>query len=255
MSLEEIYELTDAFLAGELSQEDTLAFEDRCKSDPEFGKEVQLYIASLREIRLEGEQALKSQLMDRFSEAKVIPMEASSNRAPWFAAAAAAVALLVISIWWFTSSPQQVEPPKDLYAQYMKIPDISVTRAPMEGTYASQWGQTLGLLKDSMFQEAIPMLDTLLQDTTFFASYGGQGIMYLGTSLMHMGKYEEALTQFQRIESENPYSDQILWYEALSYVKLEDIPEATRTLKAIVEKPIHYKRKEAQAILDQYSPN
>ena len=255
MSIEEIYELTDAYLARELSQEETLAFEERCKREPEFGQEVQLYIASLREIRLEGERALKAQLMDRFSESQVIPMKASLDRTPWYAAAAAAVALLLISIWWFSSRPQQEAPPMDLYAQYMEIPDISVTRAPLSDSYAPKWSQTLGLLKDSLFDEAIPILDTLLQDTSFFASYGGQGVVYLGTALMEKGQYEAALEQFGRVDAENPYADQIRWYQALSHMKLENVSEARQILEEIIDKPFHYKRKAAMTILEQYPPN
>ena len=224
-------------------------------ASPHLDRKFNSTWSRLQEIQLEGEKALKAQLKNRFSEAKVMPLQAVPDRRPWFAAAAAAVTLLLISIWWFSSSPRQTAPPKDLYAQYMEIPDISVTRAPLSDVYAPKWSQTLSLLKDSLFEDAIPMLDTLLQDSSFFASYGGQGVVYLGTALMKGGQHEAALEQFDRVDAENPYSDQISWYRALSYIKLKKVPQAKQALEAIVEKPFHYKRKEAKAILKRYPPN
>ena len=254
MSVEEIYELTDAYLAGELSAEEAQAFELRCQNESSFGQEVQLYMASLREIQSVGEKQLKGRLMDRFSEGKVIPMDAGPSHRPWRIAVAAAITLLLLSVWWLTQPASQDLAPKDLYAQYMKLPDVSTTRAPAIDSLAPKWMEALMYLSDSSFEQAIPLLETSLLDSSFFSKYGGQAVLYLGTAQMAEGTYEAALESFSRIAPENPYFDQIIWYRALCHVKLEQSKEAVELLTEIGETEFHFKRTKALEILAHYPP-
>lgn len=254
MSIEEIYELTDAYLAGSLSEEEGKAFEVRCQNEPAFGQEVRLYIASLGEIQLAGEERLKGQLKNRFSEGNVIPLKPTSGNRPWIIAAAAAVALILVSIWWLTVPSPENLPPTDLYAEYMEVPDVSVTRAPTVDSLAPKWMEALAYLNDSLFQEAIPLLDTLLQDSSFFSKFGGQGVVYLGSALMQEGQFEAALKQFERIDSDNPYSDQIIWYQVLCHMKLDHPTEANKLLSEIGENQFHFKHAQALEILANYPP-
>ena len=254
MSMEEIYELTDAYLAGDLSKEEIQAFELRCQNDPAFGQEVRLYLASLEEIRLAGEERLKGQLKQRFSEGKVISMGQERTRRPWLLAAAAAGVLLLVSLWWLLSPSQSELPPQDLYAEYMEAPFVSVTRAPTVDSLTPRWMEALGYLHDSLYQEAIPLLDTLLQDSSFFTRYGGQGVVYLGTALMHEGDFEAALEQFDRVGDENPYMDQVIWYKALCYMKLNRVDTATQLLSEIGENKFHFKQGKALELLKHYPP-
>ncbi len=254
MSIIEIYKLTDAYLAGDLSAEEVQAFELRCQNDAVFGQEVRLYIASLGEIRAAGEKMLKGQLKERFSEGKLISMRTERPAKPWLWVAAAAATLLLVSLWWLLSPRQSKLPPQDLYAEYMEAPYVSVTRAPALDSLAPGWMEALGFLHDSLFQEAIPLLDTLLQDSSFFARYGGQGVVYLGTALMHERNFEAALEQFGRVENGNPYMDQVIWYKALCHMKLNQVSEATQLLTEIGENKFHFKRSKALEILKYYPP-
>lgn len=253
MSWEEIYERTEAYLSGKLDVQESAAFEKACQEDESFAQEVQLYLKSIQEIQFEGREKLRADLKERFKNPELAIRGKKPMILPWMYAAAAAIALILLAVWvWQPGNEQGLEIEK-LYSMSMEEVLVSQFRSIEGDTRSAQWEGVLGLIQDSAYEEVIPMIDRLMQDSSFAESLGGRARLYQGYAYMHLEKFEAAIQSFDLVREENPYADQIQWYKTLCLLKLGEIMQAKDFLEKIADDPQHYKRIEAASLLNKLS--
>ena len=246
---EHIARLTEAYLADELSAEDRTAFEARCETDPDFAAEVRLHILAEAEIRAQGRDALKQRLNQRYDQALSAQEPALYLRPAFWGAAAAVLLLVIVGIFFFR---QPGTPTTDqLIATYWENPEVSRFRDRTGEQAIPQWNEALNFFEDSAYASAIPLLDQLLQDSSFMADYGDRTRLYLAISHEKTQAYEKALETLAHISDAGIYADQRIWYEALVYLRMNEVLQARGRLQQIADNPNHFKHTEAKQILEQ----
>lgn len=253
MSWQEIYERTEAYLTGEMEAEEREAFEKACQEDETFAQEVKLYLKSVQEIRYEGQESLRTELKERFNNLDLAIPGRKREIFSWSYVAAAAIALIVLGLWLWQPSKKEAYTPEELYSMYMDEAFVSQFRSLEGDSLSEQWQKVLDLVEDSLQADAIPLIDSLMKDSSFVSRYGGRARLYQGHAYMYMENFEAALQSFELLSEENPYYDQILWYKALSLLRVGKGQEARDILQEIAGNEFHYKRKEAASILDKLS--
>ncbi|MEL6253681.1 MAG: hypothetical protein AAFR87_16855 [Bacteroidota bacterium] len=250
MPWEDIYGQTEAYLADELSPEEKVEFERKCETDSAFAEEVQMYLRSLSEITLFGQEKLRSELKERFTLGpdSSIPHK---NPRPLWPYLAAAIIVLLLGFWFLLPNQQSTIGTQDLYAAYMEEPRIPNFRSTEPDSLSVKWEEALQKFQDSAYTESFTIINSLLQDSSFSLSYGGQASLYAGIALMENERSEEALKFFDQVNSDNPYIDQIQWYRSLALLKGNRLELAIGELQAIAENSQHYKQEEAKEILEE----
>lgn len=215
-------ELFDAYLRDELGNKELRDFEDRLMGDNKFKEEFRLYRESITEIKLEGfREEVKHIMESRPKKLRSIKM--------YWPIGVAATLILVSSLVYVTF----FEKP-DLYGKYFTpYPNILNTRSSenaLVGIDAYSKGDYL---------LAIELLKTTpISDTTTF---------YLTQAYMSTGDFELALGELKKIKRTSIFYQQSMWYQALTYLRLDINTEARKILSEI--KPGEFKFEESRALL------
>lgn len=239
---EDIYILIDRYLAGELSVEETQAFEARIKSDTGFAEKVLLYRSLTDDLRSkfsgeEEEARLRANLaaiaqaeIQAEEQAKVISLR-------WYHWAAAACIALVAVMWFYRGKSALPE-----YAEYA----FHGTLALAERGNDSLQQQAEEAFNAKQYPQAIHYLDRLLE-----ADPDNRELqLYRGVALLEVGRIGEAESIFNAIRSsDTAYKHKATWYLALSALKQKDYDRCRALLGQIPEESEDYAS--AREILDR----
>lgn len=226
------YTLIEKYLSGELNEEEIKKFQTRLTKDAAFLEEYTLQKSMNIFLEKDRNQpALESKLVslgnDFFKEEKneqednVIPISRNKNQNRWLIGliATAAVAVLLVMFNPFQS--------QDLYQQYATHQPISLTEKSTGNDVATKAETTFNQKNYSLAYENITLY---LQENP--ADQKAQ--LSLGISALEIGKTEEAISIFEKINSGNSaLKNYGIWYLALSYLKQKDFEQAKSFLNQV----------------------
>lgn len=235
--------LIEKFFAGNLTGEESAAFEARREAEPEFDREVMLYAQARENIDILGDMNLKAHFKQRYeaTEARVI--------APvWIRfryAIAAAVLLLIGSVILLNILPDSKMAPEELYAMHFVPEEVSFTRSgsdPGEGVE-----QMIDLFNSQQYAQASILADSLLLNSSLQQS--SFLLLYQGISRMVQEEFLSARESLGEIPDTSPYYWQAQWYMALTFLKTGETENAREILALLTEKSKEFGRK-SQEILN-----
>ncbi len=235
--------LIEKYVEGSLKGEELESFEKRMKEDSSIANEVQLY----KELK-EGlgdptfnklEQVTSKLGNDYFKSDTPSKNKNKSlhlNRRAWIAAAV--LIGLVAGLWYFFN-PNTISG-EQLYTQYAKH-DFSFTQL----NNPTLLNQIEASLKAEKFNASLDLIEDYLNQYPNDPDI----LIAKGVCLLEIGKeYDKALDIFASIKEVNPiYTNEGLWYEALTYLKTDDIIKAIDRLEKIPPPSDRYSN--AQAII------
>lgn len=206
-------EYIERYFRNSLSAGEKEVFEKRCEDDPEFAREVSLYITM--------RAGLKQTLMDEKKEAFSKLYQSRDSNAipllrPWssgvmhYAVAAAACLLIFLSWMLFLRS----DSPKQLAEGYVKenLGSLSVTMS--EGSDSLQQGIAAYNAKDYKKAEGI------FRELSKNKEYGVEATKDLGLTFLVRRQYDLALEQFGALsDNRNLYANPGPFYKAVTLMQ------------------------------------
>ena len=220
---EDIYELTDRYLAHTLSDSEREAFEQRCESDSEFAAEVKIQLKARYFERSTARDAFKNRIREHL-ETKAQEKPIRKISASYYWAAAAVIVLFVGGWWWQYMRPLSLQ---QVYSHYYDTPSM-ISRNAFDGP---NWEQAMALYEEGNYEEAIRALEYLLRNSAF--EQAAEARLFMGICYMEQAHFKEALHSFDQIPEASALREEALWYTAFAYIKLKDRAKAVASLERI----------------------
>ena len=229
-------EYIENFFLGELSEEESQAFEIKCENDPAFAKEVSLYIAMREGLKRELHEQKKKEFDNMYAQLSKRPsthQPLMRKLVPYLTAAAAAC-LLIFFAWFFY---WQAPSPRQLADNYIEenLQTLSVT---MNGTKDSlQIG--IAAFNREDYAKAEEIFQSLARQKDEVAP---EALKYLGITYLVTGQYDKALAQFDTLSAyPNLYVNPGPLYKAITLMKRDagnDREEARKILGEIIREQL-----------------
>jgi len=235
----------DIYLKGGLSESERVTFEKRMQEDEAFASEVKEQLKAEYVVRKAAQAAQKAGLKQVYHELVMegeVTLVKPLYQRPALWAAAAAVAILLVAIRFFTLPPRMDA--QELYAAYVTAAPISFTRGAQDGTLA----QLSSRYQEADYTAVVEIAKQLLQDSAYSPS--PKLVLSLAISQLMLQQPEAALESFKLIPHGSAFDEQVQWYEALAWLRLDSEQARTR-LKAIAAGQ-HYQRETAKEILSKW---
>jgi len=202
------YDQFEEYLNGTLKDVELKDFEQQLKSDNNFKKELNLY----QEIK----KAQQNNELTDF-EAKLKSTEL------WrLTAAAVFIGFLMIAGLKYFQSPPTTD---QLYARFAKH-EFSFQEMSSNTTL----GEIQILLDKQQYSNALPLINAYVVQNTNAADVK----LARAITLLETQKYGNALTAFKSLRNQHPlYQNESLWYQALTYLKQNQVSNSLNFLHQI----------------------
>jgi tetratricopeptide (TPR) repeat protein len=248
--MEDYLEYIDAYFNRMLSPEETKRFEQRIEEDKDFAEEVGFYLSAKQTLKEHANQEKKEwfrQLQAQQESLATIRQPAKVKQLWLYRISAAAAVIVCIFFAWYlffsnSSTPQQMA---DNYID-KNLQTLSVKMS----TELDSLQNGLRLYNNSQYDSALNIFEDLARrDTENYVPKEYAGIVYL-----RLGNYDKALQYFKQFENYSLYSNQSLFYQALTLMKRNqpgDKQKAKELLQQVVTN--HLEGKEtAEQWLDKW---
>ncbi|MBW1297465.1 tetratricopeptide repeat protein [Aquimarina litoralis] len=254
----------DDYLSGNMSISEQQAFEERLRTDTELAKEFKLQKEMLAIygdeewveedtdiLNTDKAKQLKTfflgdesaNLKATIQEVVVENHASSSYKRYWFIGIAASIAvLLTVSLFVFKDNNYD-----DLYASYIHLDEIPslVTRGEDNHTLLEK---AQLLFEAQKYNEAVQSFSEYHQKET---SIDPLSYIYNGISYIELGKFDNALKQFELLKKSNTLqAKKADWYKALVFLKQKNKVALKTVLNTITANSSNYKYQEAKELLD-----
>lgn len=245
---EQIFDQVERYLAGEMSEQEKSAFEQRRKDEAEFGEEVLRHLQARAAIREAGRKQLKQSFEHIYQQEMANQPEQKRSRFVSMMMAwriAAAIVFLVVAaglLWQLFNSAT----PQELYAEHISFPSVPEVRGKAQKDSLA-WERAIQAYKKKDFQQSVELLEPFSTSDTF--SYRSFASFYQGLAYLQIEQPQEAIQRFQQVERPGLYTEQVDWYIALAYLQAGDEEGARTALQKILDQQGHYKAKEAEKVL------
>lgn len=247
--MEDIYDIIEKYVNGELSGKELEEFEKKLDSDSALASEVQLFREAKESladqfIHQEEEAALKETLSQvsapHFEENKTPKNVFSLRRRHWLAAAGAAAAILALVIF----RPWQAS----LYDQYSQFPLAAFTE--QGGANEADLAQAQQAFNQEDYPEALNIFQSYLNEEEH--KDDPQIQLYKGLCHLALEEYSQAEAIFQSLQNGNSaYKNDGTWYLAMTFLKQKEWGKVRELLPQIPENSS--RRKDAQRLLRKIS--
>lgn len=227
------------YLSGELNEQERLAFEEACRTQPELKEALTT--------ELHVRYAIQQQARRGFDAG----IEQNEPAPSWLSAyrwAAVLLGLIALSIALYVFWPTQ-ELPSEVFAEYFTPPTLSQSRAGEVPD--SLWQVSISAYQNRLWEEAENLLTKYLAQDSIASD--SQGYLLLGVCQLEQEKFNQAQQSFSQIEEPlHPYYYDARWYSALSYMRSGQYELAGKQLKGVSQSKVYGERaKEILRRLDQ----
>ncbi len=205
-------EYIERYFLGNLSAEEKEIFERRCEGDPDFAREVSLYItmrAGLKQTLIDEKKEEFSKLYHNRGSKPMAVLRPWSSGAMWSAVAAAASLLIFLSWMLFLNS----DSPKELANGYVKE-NLGILSATMSEGDSLQQGIAAYNTKD--YNKAERIFRALSEDK----KYTVEATKDLGLTFLVRQQYDDALEQFDALtDNDSLYANPGPFYKAVTLMQ------------------------------------
>ncbi|RNC86798.1 MAG: hypothetical protein ED556_05080 [Winogradskyella sp.] len=231
----------ERFLNGEMSAEETKAFETKIASDVLLAKEIEAEKTARAFVNLAGRMTLKEQLEIFESEMKpgsrrVLPL--------WIKRGLRIAAILIVSFGIYQFTVGQKVNTSEVYETYFLDYDAP---SNLRGSYEDVlFNNAFDHYRRENFDEAINAFNALNAVTS-------NTIVHFYTAMSYLSQdspdYKKAMSQLDMVlETHNNYSQQARWYKALILLQQNQKDDALELMDYILANQ-HYKYQQAKEIL------
>lgn len=232
-------DLIRRYLKGELSESEVQSFELRRQNDSEFSSLVDEFQSLQKGIRLARKEALKQRLQEIESTEK--------SRSNFKRVAIAASIAILLSIGGTILWNQLQTTPEELYAEYYEPYPNAHAPITRDVSVASALDQAFKHYELEEYQKALEgfnyeLIQTDDQDVLF----------YKGMTLIQLERDKDAMHVLNNVDKNNTvYYPQLLWYQALLYIKMYQPEKAKIQLEKLKSMKSGYKTKKVIELLSK----
>lgn len=228
----------EAYLAGEMNPEQQTAFEAECEADPALQELLEQYLLTRIIVPRSGEQNQKEQWTElraemQASEAQTRPLR---KLRPYLVAAVVFLMLIWGGLLLFVTTPASSE---KLFADFYERPQAP-ERMGNSVVEAERY------YREGDFMQSIASYEALAADSS--QTLATNAYLYWGIAYLEIGEADSALARFAELEN---LAEIRQWYEALVYLKKEEITHAKALLEAIKADEGHFYQAKAEDLLQQ----
>ncbi len=233
------FELIKDYIDGILDSKTSSEVRDVLAED-EHAREIAKGILIMNEHFKDEQKA--EQYLDQFHEKNLNLIEeeikgSESRKSSWIKVAAAVLVLASSSVVYFSLSDGSSM--DKLLLSELETPYRITTTLRNASSDADQ-GYAAYNVGD--YEESLSLLGEVKT---------AQAIYVKGLSHMYRAEYDLAIKLFQDEElMKSRFEEQARWYLAVSYLKIRDMQKSKEVLESIVSKGSHYKKREAEKLLD-----
>ena len=247
MAQQQFIDQVEAYLDGELAAEARTRFENALQKDSELAAELALAADTRQLLRLATQQSYKEKL-------KAIDAEMAAEQSPvirplwqrtWVQAAAAAVLLLIISSVLLFRGG----PSASTYGQEAFSPymDIISYKGSPAVDEDSLMLQAMYAYNTEAYETALGIFEQILEANPTQVS----ARFYQAQSYLALNQPLPALAILEGMPKEGPLAEATQWYMALAYLMQDDVPQAQGVLELMAEDPDHGFHLKATALLEK----
>ena len=239
---EELYEQIHRYLFDDMTADERSTFEQAMTNDTALAEEVELHRAlSQTNFREDEDAARFKKTLQKIHAAeedtsKVVSI--NKKKQPiikYLMATAAAIALLILG-YNFLGTPKD----QDLYAAYVKHEPMSIARSAEDVSLQN----IQQAFNEKNYRSAYQLSEAYLQTGTLSIEV----LLAKGIAALELGKYEQALKTFERLEKQNLKYNKATWYKAMTYLKKDDRTTCKKVLQEIVTAKSYNYQKAAELI-------
>ena len=228
-------EYIERYFLGNLSAGEKEIFERRCEGDPEFAREVSLYItmrAGLRQTLIDEKKEEFSKLYQTRDSKPIAVLRPWSSGVMWSAVAAAASLLIFLSWMLFLKS----DSPRELAEGYVKENLNSLSATMSEGSDSLQQGIAAYNAED--YNKA----EDIFRELSINKKYIVEATKDLGLTFLARQQYDNALKQFDALsDNDSLYANPGPFYKAVTLMQRSgpgDEEAAKLILQDVVKKQL-----------------
>ena len=246
-----IFDQVEAYLNGSLDGEAKATFEANIKANPALQEQIYQHMAARKQLELTGRLQLKKQLDGLFDEASLAYVSRNRQRL-WLYRIAGVVLLLggMAVAYWMLKGNTQINY-KELYAEHFEPIPVSFARdssEPLDSSYQAN----LRMYESGDYERSLAFFAEIHNSTSAKNINAVENDLYYATALMQTGNAAKAIDILSSHLAHPAYADQVQWYLALAYLKLEDHSKTSELLRKISEMETHYKREAASEMLEAW---
>lgn len=225
---ERLHHLIDKHFSGTLNEAEQQEYEQLLRSNPEFAEEAALQEQLVQMLSDKEQTASFDHKLEAMGD-QYFKKEAKRTSLPgryWLVAAALLVLVVAYVVIQFNRSPSATE----LYARYAQHPSFSMTEM------SSAANDHLAKAEAAFAQPDYLAAQEALQAYLSQSADDHQARLFLGIAQLEAGKLEEAHRTFSRLQNSSPDFEHLsTWYQALTFLKQNRLPECRAALEQIPE--------------------
>ncbi len=237
MDKQEIHKLAERYLTGDLDAKEKQTVDDLLETDNAFGQVFSRYLIANQEAKELARAKWKEELMTHFKKEEQPTSSVESKKGRLFylrrLAAVAAVFLLVFGAFWLwnkSHSPNLfADATSEVYQARIDKLDKRSEESQFKFLFDNKDFKQAQLFAKKQFTIADEMDKMLWQERQGFC-------------LWQLKRWEEALVVFKDLEKNDillAKKNPALWYQAITYLGMEDKEQCKQVLERILASPEH----------------
>ena len=256
--LNKFEQLFDDYLDGRLESIDQTELERALKQYPELKSKLKEHVEARANIRIAGEQQLKSLFLKEFetgstteenhTSSKDVEQDSSSRK--YVVLALIGLASL-LGIYLLASTLKNNTQDQPLQIAMIEDPSYELLRGESDTESADNWRQAVQSFMKKDYHQSLELLEDINTDSTFLAKHAGKYSLMKGVSYLKLKQFKRSESEFNKVASSNPYFDQVEWYLSLVAYFDDNHILAKERLDKITKNENHYQRDKAFQLLSQ----
>lgn len=235
------YEHIEAYIQGDLTEQETREFEHTLDQNQELADEYQLRKDIEDALMDDDLMELKSQVQDMMNEKEKDP-----HPLVWFkrkavkGALVGALVLSLSSLGYYAAQVSTIPTKEEIFHKYYQPYSVTITDRSGSDEINTLLTSAMERYKEREYNQALQLFQKVLTKREDVAAS-----LYSGISFMEVQKYKQANESFEDVveDKDNLYLDQARWYMSMCHIRLGNIENARNMLLTLAEESEYYRDK------------
>lgn len=235
------YEHIEAYIQGDLTEQETREFEHTLDQNQELADEYQLRKDIENALMDDDLMELKSQVQDMMTEKEKDP-----HPLVWFkrkavkGALVGALVLSLSSLGYYAAQVSTISTKEEIFHKYYQPYSVTITDRSGSDEVNTLLTSAMERYKEREYNQALQLFQKVLTKREDVAAS-----LYSGISFMEVQKYKQANESFEDVveDKDNLYLDQARWYMSMCHIRLGNIEDARNMLLTLADESEYYRDK------------